>query len=60
MIVIFISNQMKVAEGHTYTAQEGSQIEMELIDLRSDKAVVSLQVKTTRTLNNCPNVKPII
>ena len=43
---------MKVAEGHTYTAQEGAQIEMELIDLRADKAVVSLQV--THTLNSRP------
>ena len=57
-----ILNQMKVAEGHTYTAQEGAQIEMELIDLRADKAVVSLQVKSTYTLNNGSeylNVKPI-
>ena len=50
--MIFIFNQMKVAEGHDYTAQKGAQIEMELIDLRADKAVVSLQV--THTLNNRP------
>ena len=53
---------MKVAEGHTYTTQEGAQIEMELIDLRADKSVVSLQVKSAHTLNNgleYLNVKPI-
>ena len=48
----FILNQIKAAEGNTCSAQEGAQIEMELVDLRAEKAVVSLQVENVLKFQN--------
>jgi hypothetical protein len=39
---------LKAAEGRSYSTQEGTSLELELIDLKSERSVVTLQLQTLK------------